>query len=1151
MPDNKSFPLIVRDVENEFKRLTKKGAPPPSPSEPRPYEPAPLAGAAEPYALPTIGSVHGAFGGHLRKDAAGITFGQPAFFSPVYTPINWQIPSKRREVYQWNVVDGELLTEDFRSVSFDDLEVVGGITIEDTITGGLMTEGFQSKAVMSGSAEMCRPPRMGVRTCQDKRCIRLKATGNWKRFAVSEEHGVYVIDGKSWRRIKKADKDNAYRRGLGKKSRAPRIARPSKFVSRVEAQNVALGDFLLTPVPKFGGESINQDLAYLVGLVAADGHLCIRKNSVRSALTMNVDEKEWADAAVSAAGVLFTSRPHTSCENAIRIETADRRVFEVCSKFISGKLKAKTFTKAAFSLNRESMLALLAGYFDGDGHFNPVSEGIVINGNSKPMMEQIFIMSLMCGMRATLNRHPQYNDNFNSGTEWVYRVQISASDVSVVSGLMKSGKVPAEHVCKKKRDLRFFHEEDGVRYLASPVEEKTEFLYTGTGWDMQIDPDRSYALSFFKVSNCRYFYENEPRVAAALDFYSKFPISTGFELECVDRHVRNYFEQWCENVDLERWMRLISHEVHLLGDCFPFLELECPQCKGRSSINGEVCEHDGGTFKRVVILNPDFVEVFTSPITPKHQIALLPDDELKDLVRQRGPGAEALTTEVRNMVMGGRPIPLEMMCVSHLKHGESGYRRYGISLIRRLFPILSYKTKLMTAQWIVAERMIIPVKVVKVGTEERPASEADISSVQAQLQMTSNDPNLVIVTHHAFSMEWVGAGSQVLQLSQEWEFINQEILDGLGLNKSILNSEGPVYASAQIGAEVMIKRLDTWRRELAAWVERKVFAPIAKMRGFVRDNEWGEKEFIYPRLKWKALNLRDVNQERQQIMTLYDKGLISRQRVLEQFDIDPDVEAERMRYEKIEAASEPAPPGGGPGAAAGGGGMGGLESALGGGGGGGGGGGLDLGGGLTPPGPEAGGAPGGAPPGGAAPPAGAPPALASTASGIETVNIGEFGGKVLSPKKRKQMETLREKVAPKGQNTDGDGFERDPKGRIWRTSLEIKLEKGMADRARAGKIAHRWFSGYEVKHGPHPYLMDFSFPDIKLDVEADGETFHALPKQQERDERRDTILRNLGWTVVRFSEKEVTDQLSKVLDRIETEISRKEDFLRARRKKNG
>jgi hypothetical protein len=31
----------------------------------------------------------------------GIVYGQPQFFSPVHTPINWQIPSKRLETYQW------------------------------------------------------------------------------------------------------------------------------------------------------------------------------------------------------------------------------------------------------------------------------------------------------------------------------------------------------------------------------------------------------------------------------------------------------------------------------------------------------------------------------------------------------------------------------------------------------------------------------------------------------------------------------------------------------------------------------------------------------------------------------------------------------------------------------------------------------------------------------------------------------------------------------------------------------------------------------------------------------------------------------------------------------------------------------------------
>jgi len=43
-----------------------------------------------------------------------------------------------------------------------------------------------------------------------------------------------------------------------------------------------------------------------------------------------------------------------------------------------------------------------------------------------------------------------------------------------------------------------------------------------------------------------------------------------------------------------------------------------------------------------------------------------------------------------------------------LMYGEGGYTRYGVGMVRRLFPILSYKTTLMVAQWIVAERLIVP-----------------------------------------------------------------------------------------------------------------------------------------------------------------------------------------------------------------------------------------------------------------------------------------------------------------------------------------------------------------------------------------------------------------------------------------------------------
>jgi len=663
-------------------------------------------------------------------------------------------------------------------------------------------------------------------------------------------------------------------------------------------------------------------------------------------------------------------------------------------------------------------------------------------------------------------------------------------------------------------------------------------VYTPINW--QIPSKRREIYQW-----CRFFYENEPRVAAALDFYARFPMSSGFELECKDRHVKNYFDNLNKKLDLERWLRLISHEVHLMGDCFPFLEVQCDICGGSDPL----CDHEGGSFKRLIVLNPDFVEVFTNPLTPNNSIMLIPDDELKDLVRKRGPGAENLSDDVGKMVMAGQPIPLDNLSVSHLKYGESPYRRYGISMIRRLFPILAYKTKLMTAQWIVAERMIVPVKVVKVGTEERPASASDIANVQQQLSVTANDPNLVIVTHHAFDLQWVGAGSQVLQLSTEWEFINQEILDGLGINKMLLNSEGPVYSSAAIGAEVMIQRLEDWRRELKRWVERNIYLPVAKMKGFIEQNEWGENEYITPKIKWNSLNLRDVNQERQMILNLFDKGLVSRKRILEEFDIDPDTEAEQMRYERVEAMTEQ-PMGGEEGGGMGGMG-GGMEGGMGGA--------LDMGGGLGDLG-GAGGAPGGMdlggagapPPAGGAGEAGGLGGAAASRTRDQIANVGEYGGKVLSKKTREKVDKQKKSTevvkGPDGKPLGGDGFQRDEEGRIYRTSIEIAILKGLKERARAGKIHHRWVSAFEVKGPGRPYMIDIAFPTLKLGVEADGEMFHSGEEQEKKDKKRDANLAQMGWTIMRFREKDIEKNLPRVLDEIERMLDKKEHFLRSRGK---
>lgn len=64
--------------------------------------------------------------------------------------------------------------------------------------------------------------------------------------------------------------------------------------------------------------------------------------------------------------------------------------------------------------------------------------------------------------------------------------------------------------------------------------------------------------------------------------------------------------------------------------------------------------------------------------------------------------------------------------------------------------------------------------------------------------------------------------------------------------------------------------------------------------------------------------------------------------------------------------------------------------------------------------------------------------------------------------------------------------------------------------------------------GGRHYRIDFAYPLVKLAIEVDG-PHHRLPEVKARDARRDRRLRQLGWTVDRFDEDEITYHPERVL----------------------
>jgi very-short-patch-repair endonuclease len=223
----------------------------------------------------------------------------------------------------------------------------------------------------------------------------------------------------------------------------------------------------------------------------------------------------------------------------------------------------------------------------------------------------------------------------------------------------------------------------------------------------------------------------------------------------------------------------------------------------------------------------------------------------------------------------------------------------------------------------------------------------------------------------------------------------------------------------------------------------------------------------------------------------------------------------------------------------GGGGLGGLGAMLGGGGGGGGEPPIAPGGDMGAPSEPVGGGVGG------------PPISKASSVTAEVADPGQFGGKILKQKTRAkflsdQMRQQRHetKTSEISYEKGTDGQIRDEKGRIAFTGAERKLIGPLKQAQNDGLLGNLVIvPQYRVQANGEEYVIDFAFPQLKVAVEVDGEIFHTAPKQKAKDQERDKLLAQQGWTTVRFWDTDVDKRMPQVIQKIVKTVMQKQMYL--------
>lgn len=447
----------------------------------------------------------------------------------------------------------------------------------------------------------------------------------------------------------------------------------------------------------------------------------------------------------------------------------------------------------------------------------------------------------------------------------------------------------------------------------------------------------------------RHFYNTDEIVAQAIDLHTELPLSKvrlaapkprtnpkGFDSpEDYGHYILTFFQRMEKKIRLFQKLIMAVHHLWLDGTCAIFAEdsdVQVPPDVGyqEQMVTKNVLTEEGETveqsekdyveknnreeeelayyhkhykgWERLIIFPIDQIKITTFSFSDKMRVELIPSERDRALIEEAKLGdpvaeemASEMPDEVREYIGQGRMIPLGTdpdegsFCYMLSSRKQAG-EELGQSILDRCLRTLYYREKLRQAQTQIADRAMTPKRIV--WAED--ISDADAEDLREQVDLALVDPDYSIVANYEIHWEEMGSKDRLLDLSAEYEQTERRLRTGLGVTESLLSGE-TLYSGDRLKLEVINQRYLFLREILQEYVEEYLFKPIARRKGFVEKDKWGEEIVLYPKLSFTRLPLRDSQDTYDALFNLYQKGSISIDLILEMFNIDPEDTAQKIK----------------------------------------------------------------------------------------------------------------------------------------------------------------------------------------------------------------------------------------------------------------
>lgn len=516
------------------------------------------------------------------------------------------------------------------------------------------------------------------------------------------------------------------------------------------------------------------------------------------------------------------------------------------------------------NLPKEKLLYFLAGVMDSDGCVSVAGTKrhtiTQISLVSKQLIDNIRDISFKCGIVFSYNHNPDFTttlpdgSKYNEGSAYI----LTASDELSCNLLTKESLKVIPEDAHFPDNQRYWIEDSGK--IAFKVKDIKESEYNDYVYNFEVEEDHTYQVAGFSTHNCFIYAEDD----------NPYEVNEDEDEDTEEAKIS----------EIKEWGKQRAEQLYKE---FKVIDRD-PNYKG---------------WKKLIILPPDQVRIKKIPLSDESLIEFIPDPETrKSILHAQDPSyypedpnearsIPKLPGNLKDDLQRNGSIPLDTdpysgSHVFHLARKKSQYETLGVSVLERCINTLLLQDKLRQAQTQIADRHMTPIRVV--WAEE--LSEVDVENLRDQVDMALVDPDFSIITNYEVHWEEMGSNGRLLELSSEYEHIENSLFAGLGVTREILTGEG-TYAGNRMTLEILNTQYLLFRELLQEYVENNLFKPVARKKGFIEKDKYKREKLIYPRLSFTRLAIKDNDTYFDQAMQLYNKGSISIDIILDMLNIDP------------------------------------------------------------------------------------------------------------------------------------------------------------------------------------------------------------------------------------------------------------------------